>query len=84
MSTINRNLISKFLTIDLAENYFKWIPINTHNFYKFIKPKELEFTLKKNNYKKINFRGLQYKPLKREWNLSENINVNYFCSCKLS
>ena len=38
ISTINKNLISKFLTLDIAENLLKWIPLNTHNYYKFIKP----------------------------------------------
>ena len=83
ISTINRNLISKFLAIDLAENYLKWIPINTHTYYKFIKPKELENILKKNNFKNINFKGLEYQALKRKWQLSKNSNINYFCSSKL-
>ena len=37
ISPINKNLISKFLTIDIAENYLKWIPENTHTYHKFIK-----------------------------------------------
>ena len=84
ISTINKNLISKFLTIDLAENFLKWIPVNTHTYYKFIKPRELEFYLNKNNFKNINFKGLEYQPLKRSWNLTENTHINYFCSCLLN
>ena len=83
MSTINRNLLSKLLAIDLAENYLKWIPTNTHTYHKFIKPKELEYILMKNNFKNINFQGLQYNPLKKEWLLSKDTKVNYFCNCKL-
>ncbi len=83
ISTINRNLLSKFLIIDLAENYLKWIPTNTHTYHKFIKPKELEHILMKNNFKNINFQGLEYKPLKKKWHLSKNTRVNYFCNCKL-
>ena len=83
MSTINRNLLSKLLAIDLAENYLKWIPTNTHTYHKFIKPKELEHILMKNNFKKINFTGLKYNPLKKEWLLCKNTKVNYFCNCKL-
>ena len=84
MSTINRNLLSKFLTIDLAENYLRWIPTNTHTYHKFIKPKELEYILIKNNFKNINFKGLKYIPIKNKWSLSKNTEVNYFCNCKLS
>ena len=58
ISTINRNLMSKFLTIDLAENLLKWIPLNTHNYYKLIKPLELKDHLASNNFKKIKFSGL--------------------------
>jgi 2-polyprenyl-6-hydroxyphenyl methylase/3-demethylubiquinone-9 3-methyltransferase len=84
ISTINKNLFSKFLTIDLAENFLKWIPINTHNYYKFIKPKELELFLYKNNFKNINFKGMKYYPLNKKWVLSNNTLVNYFCSCVLN
>jgi len=81
ISTINKNLISKFLTIDLAENFLKWIPLNTHEFHKFIKPEELDFFLSKNNFKNINFRGLVYDPFKLNWKLTKSTKINYFCSC---
>ena len=84
ISTINKNLISKFLAIDLAENFLNWIPLNTHNYHKFIRPKELEVFLNENNFKNVSFNGLIYQPLKREWVLSKNTNVNYFCSCFLN
>ena len=84
ISTINKNLISKFLAIDLAENFLNWIPLNTHNYHKFIRPKELDFFLNQNNFKNISFKGLKYNPFKRKWILSEKTNVNYFCSCFLN
>ena len=84
ISTINKNLISKFLTIDIAENFLKWIPIGTHTYNKFIKPEELEFFLYKNKYTNISFKGLTYNPLTQKWKLSNNTRVNYFCSCFLN
>ena len=84
ISTINRNLISKFLTLDIGENLLKIIPLNTHTFYKFIKPEELEHALSSNSFKNIKFKGLNYDALKFRWILSENTKVNYFCSCKLN
>ena len=81
ISTINRNLISKFLTLDIGENFLKWIPLNTHSFYKFIKPEELELVLSKNNFKDIKFTGLTYNPLKLKWAISKSTKINYFCSC---
>jgi len=82
ISTINRNLVSKFLTLDIGENLLKLIPLNTHTFYKFIKPEELEQVLSSNGFENIKFKGLTYNPLKLNWKLSENTKINYFCSCK--
>jgi 2-polyprenyl-6-hydroxyphenyl methylase/3-demethylubiquinone-9 3-methyltransferase len=84
ISTINRNLISKFLTLDIGENLLKLIPLNTHTFYKFIKPDEMQQVLSSNSFKNIKFKGLTYDALKLKWKLSENTKVNYFCSCKLN
>ena len=84
ISTINRNLVSKFLTLDIGENLLKLIPLNTHTFYKFIKPEELEQVLSFNNFENIKFKGLTYDALKLSWKLSENTKINYFCSCKLN
>ena len=82
ISTINRNLVSKFLTLDIGENLLKLIPLNTHTFYKFIKPEELEQVLSYNSFENIKFKGLTYNALKLKWELSENTKINYFCSCK--
>ena len=84
ISTINKNLISKFATLDIAENLLKWIPMNTHKYYKFIKPEELEYLLSENKFKKIEFRGLSYNFFRKKWNLSQNTKINYFCSCILN
>ena len=58
ISTINRNIVSKFLTLDIGENLLKLIPLNTHSFYKFIKPEELEQVLSSYNFENIKFKGL--------------------------
>ena len=71
-------------TGSIGENLLKIIPLNTHTFYKFIKPEELEQALSSNSFKNIKFKGLNYDALKFRWKLSENTKVNYFCSCKLS
>ena len=84
ISTINRNLISKFLTLDIGENLLKLIPLNTHTFYKFIKPEELQEALLSNSFKNIEFKGLTYDALRLRWKLSENTKINYFCSCQLN
>ena len=81
ISTINKNLISKFLAIDLAENLLKWIPLNTHNYHKFIRPEELDHFLCANKFKKIKFSGLSFNILQQKWKITNNTSVNFFCNC---
>lgn len=82
-STINRTLHSRIFAILLAENIFKWIPKNTHNYKKLVKPKELISLLKKNNMEILDTTGLVFSPILREWFLDEKMTkINYFCTAQ--
>jgi 2-polyprenyl-6-hydroxyphenyl methylase/3-demethylubiquinone-9 3-methyltransferase len=83
ISTINRNLLSKLFAINIAENILHWIPKGTHDYNKLIKPEELKNTLSKENFQFNNIRGLVFDPLNREWKLSKNYMINYFCTASL-
>ena len=83
ISTINRNLLSKLFAIDIAENILNWIPKGTHDYNKLIKPEELKKILTKENFHFNNIKGLVFDPLNREWKLSNNYMINYFCSANL-
>ncbi len=83
LSTLNRNLKSKYLSIIIAENLLRWIPKGTHDYNKFIKPKEIEKVFKNEGFKITNFRGLIFNPIKWEWTFSQNTDVNYFCTAKI-
>ncbi len=83
ISTINRNLLSKLFAINIAENILNWIPKGTHDYNKLIKPEELKNTLSKENFQFNNIRGLVFDPLNREWKLSKNYMINYFCTANL-
>jgi len=83
ISTINRNVISKLFAINIAENILNWIPKGTHDYNKLIKPEELKNTLSKENFNFRNIRGLVFDPLNREWKLSKNYTINYFCTANL-
>ena len=82
LSTINKNIISKYSAIYFAENILNWIPKGTHDFNKFIKPEEIINGLKKEKIKVIDFKGLIYNPLNSNWHLSNNKLINYFCTLK--
>ena len=84
ISTINRNFFSKIIAIYFAEKILKWIPEDTHDYNKFIKPKELETVLQRENFKVNNFTGLVFNPIENIWKLNANkTKINYFCSAKL-
>ena len=83
ISTINRNLLAKLFAIDIAENILNWIPKGTHDYNKLIKPEELKRILTIENFHFKNIKGLVFDPLSREWKLSNNYMINYFCSANL-
>ena len=82
ISTINRNLVSKFTALFLAEEILKWVPKGTHKFKKLIKPKELDNVLNKLNFVKQDINGMVFNPLSLEWEFSKSTAINYFCTYK--
>ncbi len=80
ISTINRNPLSKLFAINIAENILHWIPKGTHDYNKLIKPEELKKILLKEKFNFNNIKGLVFNPLNREWKLSKNYMINYFCT----
>ena len=81
ISTINRTLTSRLAAIYIAENILKWIPKNTHDYNKFIKPEEIKKNIPNNEFNFYNLKGLIYLPILDSWEISKNINnVNYFCT----
>ena len=85
LSTINQTILAKIFGIYVAENLLNWVPKNTHDYNKLIKPNDLKKILLKNNFKLMNLNGMNFNPITREWTLSKDIfPINYFCSAKLN
>ena len=82
ISTINRNLLSKYTAIFIAENLLRWIPKGTHDYNKFIKPNEIIDNFKNSDLIFNDLTGLVYDPTELRWRLSKNTMINYFCSFK--
>ena len=82
LSTINRNMLSRFLALFIAENFLNWIPKGTHRYNKLVKPKELIGMLIRNKFKIIDLSGMLYNPLNNNWSLSKNTKINNFCTAK--
>ena len=79
ISTINRNTLSKYTAIYLAENFLGWVPKGTHDYNKFIKPEELNVYFKSQNFKIKNLMGLSFSPFENKWVITKNTKINYFC-----
>ena len=77
IATINKTLKSYLFAIIGAEYVLRWLPIGTHEWEKFVKPKELENILNKNDLQLKNIDGMQFNILENQWNLSKDSSVNY-------
>tara|TARA_B110000438_G_C15774710_1_gene633529 strand:+ start:555 stop:1262 length:708 start_codon:yes stop_codon:yes gene_type:complete len=85
ISTINKNKISRFFAIFVAEKILKWVPEDTHHYNMLIKPEKLTQVLQKNNLLIKNIMGMNFDLLTREWKLNKNIYpINYFCIAELN
>ena len=82
-STINQTLSSYLFAILFAEKIIKLVPEKTHTWRDFLKPNNLKKQLLFNNFCNINFQGVIYNPLTKNWKISENCNVNYMFSAEL-
>ena len=82
ISTLNKNIISKFLAIDVAEKYLKLLPKNTHDDNFFLKPSEIQNLANNNKLHLIDVSGMTYNPLFKSFKLSKIDLVNYFVSLR--
>ena len=76
-ATLNRSFTSFIKAIIGAEYILRWLPIGTHDWNKFFKPKELEDKIIKLNFKILETKGLQFNLFTQEWKKSKDLSVNY-------
>lgn len=76
-ATLNRTLKSFALAIVGAEYVLGWVPKGTHQWEKFVQPRELEDMITQGGVEIYNEAGVTYNPLKDVWSLSKDTSVNY-------
>jgi len=77
IATLNKTLKSYVFAIIGAEYILKWLPIGTHDWNKFLTPRDL-INICKNNSLNLNaLIGIKFDILKNEWIISEDSSVNY-------
>ena len=77
IATINKTLKSYIFAIIGAEYILNWLPVGTHDWFKFVEPSKLQKIFKRNNLKLLLINGLKYNILSDSWNLNKNTDVNY-------
>ena len=80
LSTINRTLKSYMLAIVGAEYVLRWLPVGTHQWDRFVTPKELTGALERSGLVADDTTGMVYAPLADEWRLSSDVDVNYLAA----
>ena len=77
VATINKTLKSYLFAIVGAEYILKWLPIGTHEWDKFVDPKNLNKILKKNDLILKKLDGVKFNLLTNRWNMSSDTSINY-------
>lgn len=77
LSTLNRTWQSYVFGILAAEYVLGWVPRGTHQWDKFVKPKELKDLLRLNNVDPYDLTGAVLNPLEGDWKLSRRQGINY-------
>tara|TARA_B100000287_G_scaffold432913_1_gene493342 strand:+ start:789 stop:1517 length:729 start_codon:yes stop_codon:yes gene_type:complete len=77
IATLNKTLKSYLFAIIGAEYILNWLPIGTHDWFKFVEPQRLEAICQKNSLKLNEVMGLRYNMLEDEWKMHNNTDVNY-------
>ena len=77
ISTINKNLKSYAFAILGAEYILRWLPIGTHDWNKFLTPKDLENIANTNSLRLDETVGVKYNVLFKKWSISADASVNY-------
>ena len=76
-ATLNRTFISFIKAIIGAEYVLRWLPIGTHDWNKFLKPKEIESKIIDLNFSIQEMKGLKFNPFTQKWKRSKDLSVNY-------
>ena len=76
-ATLNRTFVSFVKAIIGAEYVLRWLPVGTHDWNKFLKPKEIEEKINNLNFSVKEIEGLEFSPFTQKWKRSKDLSVNY-------
>ena len=82
VATINKTFKSYLFAIIGAEYVLNWLPVGTHDWFKFVEPEKLNTICKRNNLKLSDIKGMSYNILFDKWIINKNTSVNYITKYK--
>jgi 2-polyprenyl-6-hydroxyphenyl methylase / 3-demethylubiquinone-9 3-methyltransferase len=77
VATISRTLKSLALAKIGAEYVLRWLPAGTHDWTRFMRPDELTRMMASADLNATRVQGVSFDPLRWEWRLSSDTDVNY-------
>jgi 2-polyprenyl-6-hydroxyphenyl methylase/3-demethylubiquinone-9 3-methyltransferase len=77
VATLNRTLKSLALAKIGAEYVLRWLPPGTHDWNRFVTPSELQHHLEDAGLSVTRVQGVEFDPLRWDWRLSADTDVNY-------
>lgn len=77
VATLNRTLKSLALAKIGAEYVLRWLPPGTHDWNRFVRPDELGTHLETSGLHVNRTQGVTFDPIRWEWQLSSDTDVNY-------
>jgi len=77
VATINRTMKAYALAIVGAEYVLGWLPKGTHQWEKFVTPEEIEAAVTPAGLTVLDRQGVVFHPLRDEWRLSRDLDVNF-------
>ncbi len=79
LATLNRTTKAFALAIVGAEYVLRWLPRGTHQWGKFITPKELDEMVTAAGLVITRSTGVSFNPLLGQWYKTGDMSVNYMC-----
>ena len=77
IATLNKTFKSYIFAIIGAEYILRWLPIGTHEWEKFLTPKQLINFGKQNSLEPDKIDGMVFNPIHGDWKVSKDCSVNY-------
>ena len=81
-ATLNRTLKSYALAIVGAEYVLRWLPRGTHDWHKFVTPREFKALMTRGGLTPIVEAGVTFDPLRNSWHLSRDMGCNYMIAAQ--